>query len=60
MVKKASRFGRGFDDAEAISKGVYDTYTTEALRYSQNAPLTMYKEVNTPLQSFLLRSILKQ
>ncbi len=37
----------GFCDEEAISKGVYQTYTEDALRYSQNAPLTMYKEVNT-------------
>ena len=37
----------GYDDAEAISKGVYLTYTQENLRYSQNAPLTMYEEVNT-------------
>lgn len=36
-----------FCDEEAISKGVYKTYTEDALRYSQNAPLSMYKEVNT-------------
>ena len=37
----------GCDDEEKISKGVYDTYTTDNLRYSQNAPLNMYDEVNT-------------
>lgn len=37
----------GCDDAEMLSKGVYDTYTTDNLRYSQNAPLNMYDEVNT-------------
>ena len=37
----------GFCDEEALSKGVYKTYTEEALRQSQNAPLTMYDEVNT-------------
>ncbi len=37
----------GFCDEEAISKGVYKTYTENALRYSQNAPLTMYEEKNT-------------
>ena len=37
----------GFCDEEALSKGVYKTYTEENLRYSQNAPLTMYDEVNT-------------
>eukprot|EP01100_Stratorugosa_tubuloviscum_P015050 TRINITY_DN8443_c0_g1_i1.p1 TRINITY_DN8443_c0_g1~~TRINITY_DN8443_c0_g1_i1.p1 ORF type:complete len:575 (-),score=285.00 TRINITY_DN8443_c0_g1_i1:27-1751(-) len=34
-------------DEEAISKGVYKTYTETNLRYSQMAPLTMYKEANT-------------
>ncbi len=37
----------GFCDEEALSKGVFKTYTEENLRYSQNAPLDMYKEVNT-------------
>lgn len=37
----------GCDDAEKLSKGVYETYTTDNLRYSQNAPLNMYDEVNT-------------
>lgn len=37
----------GASDAEAISRGVYDTYTQSNLRYSQMAPLTMYKEKNT-------------
>lgn len=37
----------GCDDAEYLSKGVYLTYTEDNLRYSQNAPLTMYDEVNT-------------
>lgn len=37
----------GCNDEEKISKGVYDTYTQDNLRYSQNAPLNMYDEVNT-------------
>lgn len=37
----------GCDDAEYLSKGVYLTYTEDNLRYSQNAPLNMYDEVNT-------------
>jgi fumarate hydratase class I len=37
----------GCDDEEKISRGVYDTYTQCNLRYSQNAPLNMYDEVNT-------------
>lgn len=45
--EKGQQVWTGFDDEEAISKGVFNTYTTCALRYSQNAPLDMYKEVNT-------------
>ena len=45
--EKGQRVWTNFDDEEAISKGVYNTYTKHALRYSQNAPLSMYKEVNT-------------
>lgn len=37
----------GYSDEEALSLGVYKTYTEENLRYSQNAPLNMYDEVNT-------------
>jgi fumarate hydratase class I len=35
------------DDERAIAKGVYDTYLTSNLRYSQLSPLTTYDEVNT-------------
>ncbi|OIP28749.1 MAG: fumarate hydratase [Deltaproteobacteria bacterium CG2_30_63_29] len=35
------------DDAEALSKGVYEIYRDDNLRYSQVAPLTMYDEKNT-------------
>lgn len=35
------------DDAEPLTKGVMRTYTETNLRYSQMAPLSMYKEVNT-------------
>ncbi|MCX7987796.1 MAG: fumarate hydratase [Bacteroidales bacterium] len=34
-------------DEEAISLGVYKTFTEENLRYSQVAPLSMYEEKNT-------------
>ena len=37
----------GGSDEEALSLGVYNTFTEDNLRYSQNAPLTMYDEVNT-------------
>ena len=45
--EKGQRVWTDFEDEEAISRGVYNTYTKNALRYSQNAPLTLYKEVNT-------------
>ena len=35
------------DDREAISRGVFDTYQTSNLRYSQLAPLDMFTERNT-------------
>jgi len=34
-------------DEEALSRGIYETYTETNLRYSQLAPLTMYEEKNT-------------
>lgn len=34
-------------DEAALSAGVYNAYAENNLRYSQNAPLTMWKEVNT-------------
>ncbi|MDD5350960.1 MAG: fumarate hydratase [Chthoniobacteraceae bacterium] len=37
----------GGDDAEALSKGIYETYTQENLRYSQTVALDMYEEKNT-------------
>ena len=45
--KKGQQVWTGCDDAECLSRGVYQTYTRENLRYSQTAPLTMYDEVNT-------------
>lgn len=45
--EKGQQVWTGFCDEEAISKGVYNTYTKEALRYSQNAPLSLYEEINT-------------
>lgn len=34
-------------DEEALSKGIYNTYTSHNLRYSQVAPLDMFSEKNT-------------
>lgn len=45
--KKGQSVWTGGNDEEALSKGVYNTFTEENLRYSQNAPLNMYDEVNT-------------
>lgn len=44
---KGQQVWTGCDDEEKISEGVYKTYTENNLRYSQNAPLNMYDEVNT-------------
>ena len=45
--EKGQQVWTGYCDEEALSLGVYKTYTEENLRYSQNAPLNMYDEVNT-------------
>ena len=45
--EKGQHVWTGGGDEEQLAHGVYDTYTTDNLRYSQNAPLTMYDEVNT-------------
>ena len=45
--KKGQNVYTGGNDEERLSKGVYLTYTEDNLRYSQNAPLNMYDEVNT-------------
>ncbi|WP_312200417.1 class I fumarate hydratase FumA [Kosakonia cowanii] len=47
MGKKGQRVWTGGGDEAALARGVYNTYTEDNLRYSQNAPLDMYKEVNT-------------
>ena len=45
--EKGQQVWTGFEDEEALSLGVYNTFTQDNLRYSQNAPLNMYDEVNT-------------
>lgn len=45
--KKGQNVWTGNNDEEALSKGVYNTFTEDNLRYSQNAPINMYEEVNT-------------
>ena len=45
--EKGQQVWTGFEDEEALSLGVFNTFTQDNLRYSQNAPLNMYDEVNT-------------
>jgi fumarate hydratase class I len=47
MGKKGQYVVTGGGDEEAIARGVFETYQTANLRYSQMAPLDMYREVNT-------------
>ncbi|MDE6158862.1 MAG: fumarate hydratase [Bacteroidaceae bacterium] len=46
-AEKGQQVWTGFEDEEALSRGVFNTFTQDNLRYSQNAPLNMYDEVNT-------------
>jgi fumarate hydratase class I len=45
--KKGQQVWTGMSDEEALSRGVFNAYTRNFLRYSQNAPLSMYEEKNT-------------
>lgn len=47
MGHKGEQVWTGCDDYEYLSHGVFDTYTSENLRYSQMAPLSMFEEINT-------------
>ncbi len=47
VAKKGQQVWTGANDAEWISKGIFETYTKENLRYSQTAPLDMWNEINT-------------
>jgi fumarate hydratase class I len=47
LGKKGQQVWTGANDAEWLSRGIYETYTQENLRYSQNAPLDMWREINT-------------
>ncbi|MGL5683787.1 MAG: fumarate hydratase [Marinifilaceae bacterium] len=47
MVKKGECVWTGCNDAEAISRGVYETYQERNLRYSQVVPFTMTDEKNS-------------
>ncbi|MGD8664493.1 MAG: fumarate hydratase [Desulfobacterales bacterium] len=45
--KKGQGVWSGYADEEALSEGIFNAYTRGNLRYSQNAPLTLYDEQNT-------------
>lgn len=47
VAKKGQEVWTGGGDEEALSHGVYDTYTRENLRYSQTIALDMYREKNS-------------
>jgi len=47
MAKKGQHVWSGNNDEEALSLGIYKTYTEENLRYSQTVPLSMYEETNS-------------
>ncbi len=47
LAKKGQQVWTAGGDAEALSKGVYEVFTQESLRYSQTIPLDMYKEKNS-------------
>jgi fumarate hydratase, class I len=45
--KKGEQVWTGANDAEFLSKGIYDTYKEKNLRYSQVVPFSMFEEKNT-------------
>lgn len=47
VAKKGQQVWTGANDAEALCRGIYQTYTEENLRYSQTVPLDMYREKNS-------------
>ncbi len=47
IAKKGQQVWTGANDAEHLSRGIYEAYTGENLRYSQTVPLDMYTEVNS-------------
>ncbi len=47
MGKKGENLYTGANDAEWISKGIYNTYQEQNLRYSQIVPLNMFDEKNS-------------
>ena len=46
-AEKGQQVWTGFDEAEPLSEGIFDTYRNNALRYSQNVAYDMYTERNS-------------
>ncbi len=47
VAKKGQQVWTGGGDAAALTEGIFETYATENLRYSQTIPLTLYEEQNS-------------
>jgi fumarate hydratase class I len=47
FAKKGEDVYTGAEDAEYLSKGIYNTYQERNLRYSQIVPITMFEEKNS-------------
>jgi fumarate hydratase, class I len=47
IARKGEDVYTGTDDAEHLSRGIYETYKNKNLRYSQVIPLSMFEEKNT-------------
>ena len=47
MAKKGENVYTGVDDAEWLSKGIFNTYEKKNLRYSQIVPISMFEEKNS-------------
>jgi fumarate hydratase class I len=47
FAKKGQQVWTGVRDEEYLTRGIWETYTKENLRYSQTLPLSMYQEANS-------------
>ncbi|TPG36375.1 fumarate hydratase [Flavobacterium pectinovorum] len=47
MAKKGESIFTGVDDAEWLSRGIFNTYQKRNLRYSQIVPISMFEEKNS-------------
>ncbi len=47
VAKKGQQIWTGVSDEEYLTRGIWEAFRTENLRYSQVSPLTIYQEKNT-------------